>query len=145
MVSGRMESLRTGLAVIVAVVVAHVVFFAMGFAGEALYPTPPELLDPQTPEETAARVEGAQVGGLALVVLGSALGGLAGGLAGALVARRVVVVAVVAGALLALWGVYSFYVFYPDRLWFPFGLFVGFPLFTVLGGLVAARWRMTSA
>ena len=135
------EALRTLLAIVVAVAVAHVVFFVVGFAAEWLYPTPPELLDPQTPEETAARVEGARAGGLAMVVLGAALGGLAGGVAGALVAgQRAVVVAVVAAALLSLWGVYSFYIFYPDRLWFPFGLFVGFPLFTVLGGLAVA-WR----
>ena len=135
------EALRALSAVVVGVLVAHVVFFLVGYAAEWLYPTPPELLDPQTPAETAARVEGAQAGGLALVVLGAALGGLAGGVAGGLVAgRRAVAVAVVVAALLSLWGVYSLYVFYPDRLWFPLGLFVAFPLFSALGGLAVA-WR----
>ena len=144
MANGRTEAFKALLAILLAVVVAHVVFFAVGFAAEWLYPTPPELLDPQTPEETAARVEGARAGGLAMVLLGAALGGLVGGVAGALVAgRRALVVAVVAAALLSLWGVYSFYIFYPDRLWFPLGLFVGFPLFTVLGGLAVA-WRRQS-
>jgi hypothetical protein len=142
----RTEALRTLLAIIAALLVAHVVFFAVGFAAEWLFPTPPEFLDLQTPEETAARVEGAKVGGLALVVLGSALGGVAGGVAGGIVAgRRAVAAAVVTAALLSLWGVYSFYVFYPDRLWFPLGLFIGFPLFTMLGGLAVARQRQKSA
>lgn len=136
------SKLRGVLAVLLGVVIAHLVFFLMGFAAETLYPTPPELLDPQTPEETAARVESAKTGGLALVVLGGALGGLVGGAAGGLAARRQpVMVAVVAGALLSLWGLYSFYVFYPDRLWFPIGLFVGFPVFAALGGLLVSRWR----
>ena len=134
--------LRALLAIVLGVAVAHVVFFAMGFVAEAAYPTPPELLDPQTAEETAERVEGAKTGGLALVVLGSALGGLAGGVASGLAARRrALAVAVAVGALLSLWGVYSFYVFYPARLWFPIGLFVFFPLFSALGGLAASRWR----
>ena len=134
--------MRLLLAVVAGVVVANVVFFLASFVGEALYPTPPELLDPQTPEETAVRVEGARAGGLALVVVGSALGGLAGGVVAGMVARgRVVAVAVVVGALLSLWGVYSFYVFYPARLWFPIGLFVCFPLYSVLGGLAAGRIR----
>ena len=138
--------MRLLLAVVAGVLVANVVFLLVGFVGEALYPTPPELLDPQTPEETAARVEGASAGGLALVVVGSALGGLAGGVVAGMVARgRVVAVAVVVGALLSLWGVYSFYVFYPARLWFPIGLFVCFPLFSVLGGLAAGRFRNAGA
>ena len=138
--------MRLLLAVVAGVVVANVVFLLAGFVGEALFPTPPELLDPQTAEETASRVEGANAGGLALVVVGSALGGLAGGAVAGLVARRRdVVVAVVVGALLSLWGVYSFYVFYPARLWFPIGLFVCFPLFSVLGDLAAARFRNVGA
>ena len=138
--------MRLLLAVVAGVAVANVVFLLAGLVGEALFPTPPELLDPQTPEETAARVEGANAGGLALVVVGSALGGLAGGaVAGVVARRRDVAVAVVVGALLSLWGVYSFYVFYPARLWFPIGLFVCFPLFSVLGGLAAARFRNDGA
>ena len=136
--------MRILLAVVLGVVAANVVFLLVGFVAEWAYPTPPELLDPQTPEETAERVEGARAGGLALVVLGSALGGFAGGVVGArAVSRNAVAVVGAIGALLALWGVYSFYVFYPARLWFPIGLFVGFPLFAVLGGLAVARlWNV---
>lgn len=90
--------MRLLLAVVAGVVIANVVFLLVGFVGDALYPTPPELLDPQTPEETAARVEGAKAGGLALVVVGSALGGLAGGVVAGMVARgRAIAVAVVVG------------------------------------------------
>ncbi len=138
--------MRLLLAVVLGVIAAHVVFFLVGFVAEWAYPTPPELLDPQTPEETAVRVEEANAGGLALVVVGSALGGLVGGVvAGVVARRRDVAVAVFVGALLSLWGVYSFYVFYPARLWFPTGLFVCFPLFSVLGGLAAARFRNAGA
>ena len=134
--------LRVFLAVVVGVVVGNVVFLAMGVVSNAVYPTPPELMDPQTPEETAARVDAARTGGLALVVLGAAAGGLAAGASAGYAARRqALLVVVVLAALLSLtWGVYSFYVFYPARLWFPAGLFAGFLLFTPLGGLIAARW-----
>lgn len=134
------NALRPVSAVLAGLVVAHVVYFLAGFAAEGLFPTPPDLLDPQTPEETAARVEGANGGGLVLVVVGSALGGLAGGaVAGRAAGRRAVAAAALLGAMLALWGVYSFYVFYPARLWFPAGLLLCFPLFSVLGGLATAR------
>ena len=112
----------------------------------AVYPTPPELMDPQTPEETAARVDAAETGGLVLVVLGSAIGGLAAGASAGYAARRqAVLVAIVLALLLSLsWGVYSFYVFYPARLWFPAGLFAGFLLFTPVGGLVSTLWPSPS-
>ncbi len=134
--------LKTLPAILAGILVAHVVFFLAGFAAEWLFPTPPELLDPEKPEETAARVDGANAVGLAMIVLGSALGGLAGGaVTGRAAGRDAIVAAIVLGALLSLWGVYSFYVFYPARLWFPIGLFLCFPLFSVLGGLATTRRR----
>ena len=135
--------LRVVLAIVLGVVVGNAVFLAAGVVSNAVYPTPPELVDPQTPEETAARVDAAATGGLALVVLGAAIGGLAAGASAGYAARRqaVLVVAVVLAVLLSLsWGVYSFYVFYPARLWFPAGLFAGFLLFTPVGGLIATLW-----
>ena len=105
-----------------------------------LYPTPPELMDPQTPEETAARVDAADAVGLLLVVLGGALGGLAGGMAGAVFAGRKDWRPVAAiGGLLSLWGVYSLWVFYPDRLWFPIGLLLAFPVSSCIGGRLLSR------
>ena len=134
--------LRGFLAMVVGAVVGNFVFLAGGVVSNAVYPTPPELMDPQTPEETAARVDAAETGGLVLVVLGAAVGGLAAGATAGYAARRqAVLVAVALAVLLSLsWGVYSFYVFYPERLWFPAGLFAGFLLFTPVGGFVSTRW-----
>ena len=136
------RALRGILAIVLGVIVGNAVFLAAGVVSNAVYPTPPELMDPQTPEETAARVDASETGGLVLVVLGSAIGGLAAGASAGYAARRqALLVAVVLAVLLSLsWGGYSFYVFYPARLWFPAGLFAGFLLFTPIGGLVATLW-----
>ena len=134
------------LAIVVGVIVGNTAFLAVGAVSNAVYPTPPELMDPQTPEETAERVDAAQTGGLALVVLGAAVGGLAAGASAGYAARsQALRVAVALAVMLSLaWGVYSFYVFYPERLWFPAGLVAAFLLFTPLGGLIAARWPSPS-
>ncbi len=131
--------MRSLLAILAGVIAANVVFFIVASGANLLYPTPPELMDPQTPEETTARVDAADAVGLLLVVLGGALGGLAGGVAGAIIAGRKNwrPVAAIAG-LLSLWGVYSLWVFYPDRLWFPIGLLLAFPLFSCLGGFAGS-------
>ena len=130
--------MRSAIGVVVGVIVANVIFFLGGMVAERAYPTPPELLDPQTAEATAERVDMAETGGLLLVLVGGALGGFVGGATGAKVAEgRGTGVVIVIGVLLALWGVYAFYVFYPQRLWFPIGLLIGFPVFCYLGGLVA--------
>ena len=141
------RALRGILAVVIGVIVGNAVFLAAGVVSNAVYPTPPELMDPQTPEETAARVDAAETGGLVLVVLGSAIGGLAAGASGGYAARRqALLVAIALALLLSLsWGVYSFYVFYPAKLWFPAGLFAGFLLFTPVGGLIATRWPSPSS
>ena len=138
----RQRVLRGVLAIVIGVIVGNTVFLAAGAVSNAVYPTPPELMDPQTPEETAARVDAAETGGLVLVVLGSALGGMAAGASAGYTARgQAALVAAALAVLLSLsWGVYSFYVFYPERLWFPAGLFAGFLLFTPVGGLVSTLW-----
>ena len=128
---------RNIVAVIAGVIVSNMVFLLLGMVANRLYPTPPELMDPQTPEATALRVATTAASSLLLVLLGSALGGFVGGLIGGVVAneKTVAVVSVIA-ALLSLWGFYSLYVFYPARLWFPIGLLVSFPLFTFVGGFL---------
>ena len=138
--------LRILLAVAVGVIAGNAAFLAVGAVSNAVYPTPPELVDPQTAEETAARVDAAETGGLVLVVLGAAVGGLASGASAGYAARpQALLVAIALALLLSLsWGVYSLYVFYPDRLWFPAGLFAGFLLFTPVGGLVATLWPSPS-
>ena len=140
MVRGR--ALRPLLAAILGLIVGNVVFFLVSIVANSVYPTPPELLDPQTPEETAARVDAAHAVGLVLVVFGSGVGGLAAGATvGKLAGSRAVAVAFLVGALLSIWGLYAFYVFYPARLWFPIGLFAGFLLLTPIGGLAVSRRR----
>lgn len=138
--------LRPSLAVVLGLVAGSTVFFLVSIVANVFYPTPPDLQDPQTPEETVARVEAAAVGGLLMVLVGGALGGIVGGAAGGWAAlRKAIGVSVVVGALLSLWGVYSFYVFFPDRLWFPIGLFLCFLLLSPLSGGLVSRWKQRPA
>ena len=67
-----------------------------------------------TPEATAQRVDDADTSGLLLILLGGALGGLAAGVIRRGDRERTAPPGShrVAG-LLAVWGCYSFYVFYP--------------------------------
>ena len=75
-----------------------------------------------------------------LVILAGALGGLVGGFIGAKVAKgSTVAVTSAIGGLLSLWALYSFYVFYPARLWFPLGMLIAFLVSTFLGGLAARK------
>ena len=137
--------MRNILAVVLGVLVANVVFFLGSVAADRFYPTPPELMDPQTPEATALRVAAAETNGLVLVILAAALGGLVGGYIGAKVAKgSTFAVTSAIGGLLSLWAVYSFYVFFPARLWFPIGMLVAFLVSTFLGGLAAKRARHVS-
>ena len=132
--------MRNILAVILGVIVANVVFFLGSLAADRFYPTPPELMDPQTPEATALRVATAETNGLVLVILAGGLGGLVGGFVGAKVAKgRTIAVSSAIGGLLSLWAVYSFYVFYPARLWFPIGMLVAFLASTYVGGFIASK------
>ncbi len=134
--------MRNILAVILGVLVANVVFFLGSVAADRFYPTPVELMDPETPEATALRVASAETNGLVLVLLAGALGGLVGGFVGAKVARgKFLAVTNAIGGLLSIWAVYSFYVFFPARLWFPLGMLVAFMASTYLGGVVARRSR----
>ena len=138
--------MRNILAVILGVLVANAVFFLTSVAANRFYPTPPELMDPQTPEATALRVAAAETNGLLLVILGGALGGFVGGFIGAKVARgSTVAVTGAIGGLLSLWAVYSAYVFFPARLWFPGGMLIAFLVSTYLGGLAARRAQAREA
>ena len=136
----REGKLRKFLAVILGVVVGNVIFFLVSIVSDRIYPTPPELLNPQTPESTALRVTTAEVNGLLLVLLGSALGAFFGGIIGAAIAKgKIVAVTSAIGGLLSPWAFYSFYVFYPARLWFPIGMLIAFLVSSYLGGLVVMQ------
>ena len=82
---------RKMLAVVLGIIVGNGVFFLVGIVADRIYPTPTELLDPQTPEATALRVATAEATGLLLVLLGSALGGFFAGIIGAAVAKERIV------------------------------------------------------
>lgn len=132
--------MRNILAVILGALVANAVFFLSGLVANALYPTPSELMDPQTPEATALRVASAETNSLLLLILGGAVGGFLGGIVGAKIAKgKAFAVTSAIGVLLAPWAIYSFYVFFPARLWFPIGMLVAFLVSTFLGGVVARR------
>ena len=134
--------MRTVLAVIVGAAVASAVFFACGMVANLLAPTPPELMNPQTPEATEARVAASSTRGLLAVIAGMALGALVGAVVGAKIAgRHTSRISASVGALLAVWSFYSFYVFYPSRLWFPAGLLIAALVFTYFGGVAYERWR----
>ena len=138
--------MRRILAIILGVVVGNAIFLLVSLVAGQLYPPDPELVDPQTPEATAQRVDDADTNGLLLILLGGALGGLAAGATGAGIEReRPLLVATGVAGLLAVWGCYSFYVFYPARLWFPIGLLILMPLFCYLGSLALARSLERSA
>ena len=87
----RKSRLRKILAVVLGVIAGNGVFFLVGIVADRIYPTPTELLDPQTPEATALRVATAEATGLLLVLLGSALGGFFAGIIGAAVAKERIV------------------------------------------------------
>ncbi len=138
--------MRRILAIILGLAFGNAVFFLVSLVAAQLYPPDPELVDPQTPEATAQRVDDADTNGLLLILLGGALGGLAAGVTVARIEReRPVLAATGVAGLLAVWGCYSFYLFYPARLWFPIGLLVLMPLFCYLGTLATLRWRGRSA
>ena len=132
--------MRRILAVILGVVVGNAIFLLVGVLVGQIYPPDPELVDPQTAEATAQRVDDADTNGLLLILLGGALGGFVAGVTGAGIEReRVLLVGSGIAGLLAVWGCYSFYVFYPARLWFPIGLLILMPIFCYLGSLVVVR------
>lgn len=138
----RKDLMRKFLAVVLGVLVANAIFFLGSLIANALYPTPPELMDPQTPEATALRVATAETNSLGLLILAGAVGGFLGGIVGAKVAKgSTLAVTSAIGALLAPWAVYSFYVFFPARLWFPIGMLIAFFISTYLGGVVARRTK----
>lgn len=133
---------RLVLAVLLGATVASFTFFAIGVVANAVHPTPPELMDPATPEAVVRRVAATPLSVWMVVVLGSALGAFAGGAVGARLApeRRIAVTSAI-GALHALWAAYTFYVVYPEVLWVPAAMLLGAVGFAHLGGVVAARWR----
>ena len=133
---------RNVSAPIVGTILGAAIFFLGGLVSTRLYPPPPELLDPQTPEANALRVASADTNGLLIVLVGCVIGGFLGGTIAASVAKtRKALISCIVGILLCSWAVYAFYVFYPQKLWFPIGMLVGFAVSSFLGGLSNSRLR----
>ena len=133
---------RNVSAPVVGTILGAAIFFLGGLVSTRIYPPPPELLNPQTPEANALRVASADTNGLLIVLVGCVVGGFLGGAIAALVAKtRKALISCIVGVLLSSWAVYAFYVFYPQRLWFPIGMLVGFAVSSFLGGLSNSRLR----
>ena len=101
--------MRKILAVILGAVVGTTTLLPIGFIANTLQPTPPELMDPATPEAVAQRVAFASTFTWFSTIFGLALGAFLGGVIGALVAKeKIVRVTSAIGLVLSLWAVYTF-------------------------------------
>jgi len=132
--------MRKILAVISGAAVATIILLLVGMIANALYPTPPELMDPATPEAVTLRVASAPMFTWLSTLFGLALGAFIGGVIGARVAReKIVWVTSAIGLVLSLWALYTFYVVFPAVLWVPIGMLISVFLFSYLGGYVIMR------
>ncbi len=135
-----MTHLRKIVAAILGAVVGSACLLLVGAIANAIDPTPPELMDPQTPEAVAERVHATTTMTWVVVIGGLALGAFVGGALGARVARdKTVWVTGSVGSLLSLWAVYTFYIVFPEVLWAPAGMLVAAVLFSHLGGVILSR------
>ncbi len=134
--------MRKIAAVIAGAVVGSATLFIVGFIANLINRTPPELMDPKTPEAVVERVAATTTGTWLTVILGLALGAFLGGVAGArLVKEKTAWVTTAIGLVLSLWAFYTFYVVYPAYLWVPVVMLISVFLFSFLGGRFAARSR----
>ena len=128
---------RKIIAVIIGAVLANLIFLLVGMVANAISPTAPELMDPQTSEAVANRVAATSTFTWITVLFGLSLGAFFGGLVGVRIARhKFLWVTTALGILLSLWAFYTFYIVYPDALWVPLAMLVAAFLFSYLGGLI---------
>ncbi len=134
--------MRKTLAVLAGAIVGSVTLLIVGVIANAIQPTPPELMDPATPEAVARRVAAAPLSTWLSTIFGLALGAFLGGVIGARVAKENIVwVTSAIGLTLSLWALYTFYIVFPAVLWVPIGMLISALLFSYLGGYVAMRSR----
>ena len=134
------KHMRKILAVILGAVVGTGFFFLAGVIANAIHPTPPELMDPATPEAVAQRVASTPTSIWLSTMFGLALGAFSGGVIGARVAKEGIGwVTSAIGLVLSLWALYAFYVVFPAVLWVPIGMLISALLFSYLGGFVVMR------
>ncbi len=137
--------MRNSVAVILGSVVGTIIFYIVGVIANAIHPTPPELMDPATPEAVAQRVASVSTSTLLTTLFGLALGAFSGGVIGARVAKeKTVWVTSAIGLVLSLWAFYTFYIVFPAVLWVPFGMLISALLFSYLGGFVVKQSKSKS-
>ena len=126
--------MRKILAVILGAIVGTITLLMLGIIANAVYPTPPELMDPATPEAVAQRVASAPMSTWLSTIFGLALGAFLGGVIGARVAKeKIVWVTSAIGLVLSLWAFYTFYIVFPAVLLVPIGMLISALLFSYLG------------
>ena len=127
--------MRKLIAILAGAAIASITFFLVAFIANTINPTPPELMDPQTPEAVAQRVDATSSGTWLSTIFGLALGSFVGGFSGIKIAkdkRNMVTTGI--GVVLSLWAVYTFWVVYPKVLWVPVVMLISVFLFSRLGG-----------
>lgn len=135
--------MRKILSVILGAVVGTIVFFIVGVIANAINPTPPEFMDPATPEAVAQRVASVSTSTWLTTIFGFALGAFSGGFIGARVAReKIIWVTSAIGLLLSLWAFYTFYIVFPAVLWVPIVMLFSALLFSYLGGFVVMQSQL---
>ena len=132
--------MRKILAVILGAVVGTIILFIVGFIANSIQPTPPELMDPATPEAVAQRVDYATTFTWLSTIFGLALGAFLGSILGAIVAKeKIVWVTSAIGLVLSPWAFYTFYIVFPAVLWVPVAMLISVLLFSYLGGVVIRK------
>ncbi len=132
--------MRKILAVILGVVIGTIIFFMVGVIANAIQPTPPELMDPATPEAVAKRVASATMFTWLSTIFGLSLGTFLGSIIGAKVAKNEIVrVTSAIGLVFSLWAFYTFYIVFPAVLWVPIAMLISALLFSYLGGVVITQ------
>lgn len=135
--------MRIILAVILGAVVGTITLLLVGVIANAINPTPPELMDPTTPEAVAQRVDSATMSTWLTTILGLALGAFLGGVVGGRIAKdRILWVTSAIGLALSLWAFYTFYIVYPAVLWVPIAMLISAFLFSYLGSLMIMPTRI---
>ena len=132
--------MRNAIAVVLGAVTGSIVFFLVGMVANVIQPTPPELMDPATPEAVALRVASAPLFTWLSTLFGLALGAFIGGAIGARAAlEKPILITSAIGLTLSPWAFYTFYVVFPPLLWVPISMLIAVFLFSYLGGVVAMR------
>ena len=134
--------MRLLTAVLIGAIIATITLLIVGLINNAINPTPPELMDPATPEAVTKRVEATSIGTWIATIFGTALGGFLGGVVGGIIAmEKTILASSVVGLVHSIWAYYTFYVVYPAVLWVPFSMLISAVLCSWLGGVMVMYLR----